>query len=252
MSHARKQVLLVTGAARGIGAAIVQLAAKEGYAIAINYQYAANQADALANSINHNGGEALAIQADVSKESDVVRMFKCIDEKLGVISALVNNAGIVDQKSSVSRMSYERLQKMFSTNVIGSFVCSREAVIRMSTHSGGQGGAIVNLSSIVSRLGAPGQYVDYAASKAAIDTLTIGLAKEVAGEGIRVNSVAPGIIDTEIHASGGEPERARQSAGVIPMGRAGTANEVANAVLWLLSAQASYVTGACIDVGGGR
>jgi NAD(P)-dependent dehydrogenase (short-subunit alcohol dehydrogenase family) len=252
MSQKNKRVLLVTGGARGIGAAIVRLAANEGYAVAINYQQAASEANALAKSIHDQGGLALAIQGDVSKEDDVVNMFKQIDEHLGVITALVNNAGIVDQKARVSEMHLDRLQKMFATNVFGSFMCAREAVLRMSTQLGGQGGVIVNISSIASRLGSPSQYVDYAASKAAIDTLTTGLAKEVASEGIRVNAVSPGIIDTDIHASGGEPDRVKQVSGMIPIGRAGTAEEVANAVLWVLSDQASYVTGACIDVSGGR
>lgn len=252
MSSINKPVLLVTGGSRGIGAAIVRLTAKEGYAIGINYQHAATEANALADGINEQGGFALPIQGDISKEEDVLRMFKLIDERLGTLTALVNNAGIVDQKARVSEMSFERLQRMFATNVIGSFMCSRQAILRMSTQFGGSGGVIVNISSIASRIGSPGQYVDYAASKAAIDTLTIGLAKEVASEGIRVNAVAPGIIDTDIHASGGEPERVKQSGGMIPLGRAGTAEEVANAVLWLLSDSASYVTGACIEVGGGR
>jgi len=252
MPSSNKPVLLVTGGARGIGAAIVRLAAKEGYSIAVNYQHATHEADALVKSIKDLGGNAVSIQADVSQERDVLRMFEVIDQHLGVLTALVNNAGIVDQKARVSEMSFERLQKMFGTNVIGSFMCSRQAILRMSTKFGGRGGGIVNLSSIASRIGSPGQYVDYAASKAAIDTFTIGLAKELASEGIRVNAVAPGIIDTDIHASGGEPDRVRQSAGMIPLGRVGTAEEVANAVLWLLSDKASYVTGACIDVGGGR
>jgi len=252
MSQGRKSILLVTGGARGIGAAIVRLAAKAGYAVAINYLHAANEAHALAQSIQQQGGLALAIQADVSNEGDVVKMFKEVDQHLGAITALVNNAGIVYQKARVSEMHLDRLQKMFATNVFGSFLCSREAVLRMSTQSGGHGGVIVNISSIASRLGSPGQYVDYAASKAAIDTLTTGLAKEVAGEGIRVNAISPGIIDTEIHASGGEPDRVKEVGPMIPIGRAGTAEEVANAVLWVLSDQASYVTGACIDVSGGR
>jgi NAD(P)-dependent dehydrogenase (short-subunit alcohol dehydrogenase family) len=252
MSLINKPVLLVTGGARGIGAAIVRQAAQEGYAVAINYHHGADEANDLVKTINGQGGHALAIQGDVSKEDDVLRIFKTVDDRLGSLTALVNNAGVIDKKSSVADMSFDRLQRMFAINVIGSFMCSRQAVLRMSTKFGGAGGVIVNISSRASRLGSPDQYVDYAASKAAIDTLTIGLSKEVADEGIRVNAVAPGIIDTEIHASGGEPDRAKQAGSAIPMGRAGTADEVADAVIWLLSAQSSYVTGACIDVSGGR
>ena len=228
------------------------MAAKEGYAVAINYHHGADEANALAKTIHDQGGLAIAIQGDVSKEDDVLRIFKTVDERLGSLSVLVNNAGIVDQKACVSDMSFNRLYRMFGVNVIGSFMCSRQAVLRMSKKLGGVGGVIVNISSRAARLGSPDQYVDYAASKAAIDTLTIGLAKEVAGDGIRVNAVAPGIIDTEIHASGGEPDRVKQVGASIPMGRAGTADEVAQAVMWLISPQSSYVTGSSIDVSGGR
>lgn len=252
MSATNQPVMLVTGGARGIGAAIVKLAAKEGYAVAINYHHGADEANALAKTIHDQGGLAIAIQGDVSKEDDVLRIFKTVDERLGSLSVLVNNAGIVDQKACVSDMSFNRLYRMFGVNVIGSFMCSRQAVLRMSKKLGGVGGVIVNISSRAARLGSPDQYVDYAASKAAIDTLTIGLAKEVAGDGIRVNAVAPGIIDTEIHASGGEPDRVKKVGGSIPMGRAGTADEVAQAVMWLISPQSSYVTGSSIDVSGGR
>ena len=252
MSSLNKPVILVTGGARGIGAAIVRLAAAEGYAVGINYVHARDEAEALADSINYQGGHAMAIQGDVAQEEDVLRIFQTVDSYLGRLTALVNNAGIVDQKARVSEMTYERIQRMFTTNVISSFMCARQAVLRMSTQLGGQGGVIVNLSSRASRLGSPGQYVDYAASKAAIDTLTIGLAKEVASEGIRVNAVAPGIIDTQIHASGGQPDRVQASAEMIPLKRAGSADEVAHAVMWLLSDKSSYVTGACIDVAGGR
>jgi len=231
MSATNQPVMLVTGGARGIGAAIVKLAAKEGYAVAINYHHGADEANALAKTIHDQGGLAIAIQGDVSKEDDVLRIFKTVDERLGSLSVLVNNAGIVDQKACVSDMSFNRLYRMFGVNVIGSFMCSRQAVLRMSKKLGGVGGVIVNISSRAARLGSPDQYVDYAASKAAIDTLTIGLAKEVAGDGIRVNAVAPGIIDTEIHASGGEPDRVKKVGGSIPMGRAGTADEVAQAVI---------------------
>lgn len=252
MSATNQPVMLVTGGARGIGAAIVKLAAKESYAVAINYHHGADEANALAKTIHDQGGLAIAIQGDVSKEDDVLRIFKTVDERLGSLAVLVNNAGIVDQKACVTDMSFNRLHRMFGVNVIGSFMCSRQAVLRMSKKFGGVGGVIVNISSRAARLGSPDQYVDYAASKAAIDTLTIGLAKEVAGDGIRVNAVAPGIIDTEIHASGGEPDRVKQVGGSIPMGRAGTADEVAQAVMWLISPQSSYVTGSSIDVSGGR
>jgi NAD(P)-dependent dehydrogenase (short-subunit alcohol dehydrogenase family) len=194
----------------------------------------------------------MAVQADVADEAQVLAMFARIDAKLGRISALVNNAGVVDVACRVEAMSVARLQRQFATNVIGSMVCAREAVLRMSTRHGGAGGSIINLSSVAATLGSPGQYVDYAATKGAIDTFTIGLAREVAAEGIRVNAVRPGIIDTEIHASGGQPQRAQQMATHIPMGRPGTAQEVANAVLFLLSAASSYTTGAIVDVGGGR
>ena len=245
-------IVLITGASRGIGAATALLAAQAGYAVAVNYRDNAQAAQTVVQQIGAGGGTALAVQADVAIEEQVLRMFETVDTQLGRLSALVNSAGVVDQASRVDAMSLARLRRMFDTNVIGSIVCAREAVRRMSTRHGGHGGAIVNLSSIASTLGSPAQYVDYAASKGAIDSFTIGLAREVAAEGIRVNAVRPGIIDTEIHASGGEPERARQLAHLIPMQRAGTAEEVARAVLWLLSAQASYATGSLLDVAGGR
>jgi len=245
-------IVLITGASRGIGAATALLAAQAGYAVAVNYRDNAQAAQSVVQQIEAGGGKALAVQADVAIEEQVLRMFETVDTQLGRLSALVNSAGVVDQASRVDAMSLARLRRMFDTNVIGSIVCAREAVRRMSTRHGGHGGAIVNLSSIASTLGSPAQYVDYAASKGAIDSFTIGLAREVAAEGIRVNAVRPGIIDTEIHASGGEPERARQLAHLIPMQRAGTAEEVARAVMWLLSAQASYATGSLLDVAGGR
>ncbi len=245
-------VLLVTGGSRGIGAATALLAAQAGYAVAVNYQSNSLAADEVVRSIRDSGGQAMALQADVSREDEVMAMFARIDAKWGPLAALVNNAGVVDVSSRVDAMGVARLSRMLNTHVLGSFVCAREAVLRMSTRHGGAGGGIVNLSSAASKMGSPGQYVDYAACKGAIDTFTIGLAKEVAAEGIRVNAVRPGIIETDIHASGGEPDRAQRLAPQVPMQRPGSAQEVANAIVWLLSPQASYCTGALLDVGGGR
>ncbi|MBJ7419045.1 MAG: SDR family oxidoreductase [Rhodoferax sp.] len=245
-------VLLVTGGSRGIGAATALLAAQAGYAVAVNYQSNSLAADEVVRSIRDSGGQAMALQADVSREDEVMAMFARIDAKWGPLAALVNNAGVVDVSSRVDAMGLARLSRMLNTHVLGSFVCAREAVLRMSTRYGGTGGGIVNLSSAASKMGSPGQYVDYAACKGAIDTFTIGLAKEVAAEGIRVNAVRPGIIETDIHASGGEPDRAQRLAPQVPMQRPGSAQEVANAIVWLLSPQASYCTGALLDVGGGR
>lgn len=246
------QVLLITGGGRGIGAATALLAAKRGYAVAVNYASNSLAADEVVRTIRAGGGTAMAVQADVGDEAQVLAMFEKIDARFGRLTALVNNAGVVDAKARVDEMSVARLERMFRINVIGSFVCAREAVRRMSTRHGGAGGAIVNVSSGAARIGSPGQYVDYAASKAAIDTFTVGLAKEVADEGIRVNAVRPGVIDTDIHASGGQPDRAASLGPQIPMRRAGTADEIANAILWLLSAEASYTTMALLDVTGGR
>jgi NAD(P)-dependent dehydrogenase (short-subunit alcohol dehydrogenase family) len=250
MTH--KKVVLVTGASRGIGAATALLAAKQGWAVVVNFVSNSLAADEIVRQIRANGGTAMTIQADVAIEADVTRMFRTVDAKLGRISGLVNNAGVVDMPSRVDGMSVERLTRMWTTNITSSFVCAREAVKRMITRLGGDGGSIVNLSSAAARLGSPNQYVDYAASKAAIDTFTIGLAKEVAMEGIRVNAVRPGIIDTDIHASGGLPDRAAQLAPLVPMQRAGTANEVAEAIVWLLSDSSSYTTGSILEVTGGR
>ncbi|MBI2276590.1 MAG: SDR family oxidoreductase [Dechloromonas sp.] len=246
------KIILITGGARGIGAAVAQLAAAQGYAVCISYLKNRVAAEAVVASITRNGGVALAVQADVAVEADVVRLFEQVDASLGRVTALVNNAGMLEKQARVDEMDAARISRVLATNVVGSFICAREAVRRMSTRHGGSGGAIVNLSSRAARLGSPGEYVDYAASKAAIDTLTIGLAKEVAAEGIRVNAVAPGIIDTDIHASGGEPQRVERLKDAIPMKRGGAPEEVAKAVLWLLSAEASYTTGATIDVAGGR
>ena len=246
------QVLLITGGGRGIGAATALLAASRGYAVAVNYATNSLAADEVVRTIRDGGGNAMAVQADVGDEAQVIAMFQKVDARFGRLTALVNNAGVVDQMARVDEMSVARLERMFRINVIGSFVCAREAVRRMSTRYGGSGGAIVNISSGAARLGSPGQYVDYAASKGAIDTFTIGLAKEVAEEGIRVNAVRPGLIDTEIHASGGLPDRAFELAPTVPMKRTGSAEEIAGAILWLLSPEASYTTTALLDVTGGR
>ena len=246
------QVLLITGGSRGIGAATALLAAQRGYAVAVNYASQPRAADEVVHRIRAARGTAIAVQADVGDEAQVMAMFEQVDAQLGRLTALVNNAGVVDMKARVDEMSVARLDRMFRINVIGSFVCAREAVRRMSTRHGGRGGAIVNVSSAAARLGSPDQYVDYAASKGAIDTFTLGLAKEVADEGIRVNAVRPGLIDTDIHASGGMPERAAMLAPSVPMKRTGSAQEVANAIVWLLSAEAGYTTAALLDVAGGR
>lgn len=247
-----KPIVLVTGGSRGIGAATALACARAGYAVAVNYSANSLAADEVVRQIRALGGTAITVQADVAREDQVLAMFAKVDAKLGRLSALVNNAGVVDVATRVDAMDVARLQRMFDTNVLGSFVCAREAVLRMSTRHGGLGGAIVNVSSVAARLGGAGQYVDYAASKGAIDTFTVGLAQEVAAEGIRVNAVRPGVIATEIHASGGQPDRAQRLAPQVPLQRAGTAEEVAQAIVWLLGAHASYTTGTLLDVAGGR
>ncbi|MES1980124.1 MAG: SDR family oxidoreductase [Pseudomonadota bacterium] len=246
------KTVLITGASRGIGAATALLAAREGYAVAVNYTSNSLAADEVVRQIRVAGGQAITVQADVSSEAQVVAMFEKVDARFGRLTALVNNAGVVDVNSRVDGMTLARLQRMFEINVFGSFLCAREAVKRMSTRYGGEGGAIVNVSSAAARLGSPGSYVDYAAAKGAIDTFTLGLSKEVAAEGIRVNAVRPGIIETEIHASGGLPNRAKEVAPQLPMLRAGTANEVAESIVWLLSEKSSYTNGALLDVAGAR
>jgi NAD(P)-dependent dehydrogenase (short-subunit alcohol dehydrogenase family) len=246
------QVLLITGGSRGIGAATALLAAQRGYAVAVNYTANSLAADEVVRQIRAAGGQAITVQADVAQEAQVVAMFEKVDAKLGRLTALVNNAGVVDVAQRVDEQSLARWRRMFEINVFGSLLCAREAVRRMSTRHGGTGGAIVNVSSVAATLGAAGQYVDYAAAKGAIDVFTLGLAREVAAEGVRVNAVRPGIIDTEIHASGGQPDRAQRLAGQIPMQRPGTAQEIAHAIVWLLSAEAGYATGSILDVTGGR
>ena len=246
------KTILITGGGRGIGAACALLAAKQGYQVGINYTSDAAAAAGIVGAIEDAGGSALAIQADVSNEADVERMFAWLDQRFGRLDALINNAGILARQMRVDQMDAARISRILATNVTGSFLCAREAVRRMSTRYGGQGGSIVNISSRAAVLGAAGEYVDYAASKAALDGLTIGLSREVASEKIRVNGVRPGLIHTEMHASGGEPERVNRLQSLVPMQRGGEPIEVAKAALWLLSDEASYTTGTFIDVSGGR
>lgn len=246
------KVLLVTGGSRGIGAATSLLAAKDGWSVAVNYTANSLAADDVVRQIRATGGQAMSVQADVSNEAQVLRMFEQIDAKWGPLTGLVNNAGVVDVKARIDAMTVARWKRMFDINVIGSLICAREAVRRMSTLHGGEGGSIVNVSSAASRLGSPGQYVDYATAKGAIDAFTIGLAKEVAAEGIRVNAVRPGLIETEIHASGGLPNRVKELQHQVPAGRGGSAQEVAEGIVWLLSDSASYTTMSFLDISGGR
>lgn len=247
-----QDVLIITGASRGIGAATALLAAARGYAVCVNYHRHAEAAQQVVQSIEERGGRAIALPANIASETEVVSLFQAVDDQLGPLTALVNNAGILEPQMTVATMDAARLHRIFATNVIGSFLCAREAVKRMSIKQGGRGGAIVNVSSAAARLGSPGEYVDYAASKGAIDTFTLGLAKEVAEEGIRVNAVRPGFIYTDIHASGGEPNRVARVKDGVPLKRGGQAQEVAHAILWLLSDEASYTTGSFIDVAGGK
>lgn len=250
--------VLITGGGRGIGAACARRIAAAGYDVCVNYAHDATAANALVAELTQlkgptgHGVRAIAVRADVSKEEDVLEMYRRCDAELGPLHALVNNAGVVAPATRVDAVDVERLHRLFGINVVGAFLCAREAVRRLSTRHGGQGGVIVNISSVAARLGSPNEYVDYAASKGAVDTLTKGLALEVAGESVRVVGIRPGLIDTDIHASGGEPGRAQRIAPSIPVGRAGTADEIAAAVLWLVSDDASYTTGAILDVSGGR
>ncbi len=246
------QVIIITGGSRGIGAATARLAAQRGYVVCINYRQNHQAAGAVVRAIEDAGGHAIAVAADVAVESEVARLFETVDDRLGPVTALVNNAGILERQMRVEDMDAARLNRIFTTNITGYFLCAREAVRRMSTKHGGAGGAIVNVSSGAARLGSPGEYVDYAASKGAIDTMTIGLAREVAGEGIRVNGVRPAYIYTEIHASGGEPNRVDRVKEFVPLKRGGQPEEVAYAILWLLSDEASFSTGTFIDVTGGK
>ena len=246
------RVLLVTGGGRGIGAATARLAAKRGYTVCVNYLRDKGAAESVVQDIRDDGGSAIAVAGDVSVEKDVLHLFDACDRSLGPLAALVNNAGIVATRARVDAIEAARLERMFAVNVVGAFLCAREAIKRMSKRHGGKGGAIVNVSSGAARLGSPGEWVDYAASKGAIDTMTLGLAKELAEDGIRVNCVRPGFVNTEIHASAGEPDRIERLRDSIPMKRGGEPEEVARAILWLLSAEASYSTGAILDVTGGR
>jgi len=245
-------VVVVTGGSRGIGAATAVLAAQKGYAVVVNYKSNKAAASQVVKKIAASGGRAIAVAGDVSAEADVIRLFETAISEFGQVDALVNNAGILEQHMALEDMTAERISRVLNTNVLGSLLCAREAVKHMSTENGGSGGSIVNVSSIAAKLGSPNEYIDYAATKGAVDTFTIGLATEVAGSGIRVNAVRPGVIYTEIHASGGEPQRVDRVKSAVPMKRGGTADEVAQAVLWLMSAEASYTTGAFIDVSGGR
>ena len=246
------EVLIITGASRGIGAATARIAGRSGYVVCVNYLKNKAAAKQIVEEIKADGGRALAVGADISREDEVVKLFRTVDDKLGKISALVNNAGILEKQMRIEDMNAARLNRVFLTNITGSFLCAREAVKRMSTKNGGKGGAIVNVSSAAARLGSAGEYVDYAASKGAVDTFTRGLAQEVAEEGIRVNAVRPGVIDTDIHASGGEPGRVERVKASIPMKRGGSAEEVAKAIMWLLSSESSYTTGSLLEVSGGR
>ena len=246
------KIIIITGASRGIGAETAKRAAERGYAVCVNYHSNAEAAERVVRKIEESGGRALAVKADMSVEADILRLFDTVDRDLGTLTALVNNTGVLETHMRLQDMDAGRLNRVFSTNVIGSFLCAREAVNRMSTNQGGSGGAIVNVSSVAAKLGSPNEYVDYAASKAAIDTMTIGLAKEVADDGIRVNAVRPGVIYTDIHALGGEPDRVDRVKDAVPMKRGGNPEEVANAILWLLSDEASYTTGTLLDVSGGR
>ena len=246
------KVMLVTGASRGIGAATARLAAGRGYDVAVNYNASRAAAEGIVKAIVEAGGRAVAIRGDVAVEADVKKLFGTVDSELGPLDVLINNAGVLERAMRLDQMTPERWQRVLATNVVGSFLCAREAVLRMSTRHGGSGGTIVNVASAASRLGSPNEFIDYAASKGAVDAMTIGLAKEVAREGIRVNAVRPGLIETDIHASSGQPDRVERLKEAVPIGRGGRPEEVAEAILWLASEQSSYVTGTFIDVTAGR
>ncbi len=246
------KVLIVTGGSRGIGAATARIAGRRGYAVCVNFLKNKVAAKQIVDKINADGGQAIAVGADISKEEEVLELFSTVDDRLGKISALVNNAGILESQMRIEDMDSKRLNRVFLTNITGSILCAREAVKRMSIKNGGNGGTIVNLSSAAARLGSPGEYIDYAASKGAIDTFTRGLAQEVAEDGIRVNAVRPGVIETDIHASGGEPGRVERIKDTIPLKRGGKPEEVARSIMWLLSSESSYTTGALLEVSGGR
>lgn len=247
-----RKVVLITGGSRGIGAATALLAAQKGWDVLISYQHQRAAADAVVNQCQQLGARALAVQADMAEEAQILELYAALDQQFGRLDALVNNAGVVDKAQTLAEFSVQRLERMFRINTIAAFVCAREAVLRMSTARGGRGGAIVNVSSIAARLGSPRQYVDYAASKGAVDVMTLGLAKEVAAEGIRVNAVRPGLIETDIHASGGQPDRVQRLAPNVPMQRGGTAEEVADAIVWLMSDGSRYTTGSLIEISGGN
>lgn len=252
VSQADTKHILITGGSRGIGRACAIRAGQRGWSVGVNYAGNAAAAEDTVKAVQAAGGQALAIKGDVAREADVIAMFEASEKAFGKLDALVNNAGIVGHKQPFAEYSFERLHRMFEVNVLGAYLCAREAVRRMAKSRGGRGGSIVNMSSIAARLGAPGEYVDYAGSKGAVDTMTLGLARELALDGIRVNAIRPGLIDTEIHASGGQPDRAARLGATTPMGRAGTAEEVAEAAIWLIENESDYLTASLIDVAGGR
>lgn len=246
------KTVIVTGASKGIGAVTAGIAGARGWTVCVNYRSDETGAQQVAEAIKAAGGEAFVVQGDVAEETDVLRLFETVDRKCGRLDGLVNNAGVLEQQMRLDQMSADRLARVFATNITGAFLCAREAVRRLSTAHGGDGGVIVNVSSAAARIGSPFEYIDYAASKGALDTLTLGLSKEVAAEGIRVNAVRPGLIYTDIHAAGGEPGRVDRLGATVPMGRGGTAEEVALAIMWLMSDEARYCTGTLLDVAGGR